>query len=265
MKSGLQFVHEWESKKVQEASRAELERMGPSSLDLESFARWFKHTFFTFVHSVQCIHCGSTNTSVVGSARPNAFEKAGSANRVEVHKCNSCSGHTRLPRYNAVTVLLTTRRGRCGEASNLAGALLRAAGYSVRHVTAVEDHVWLEVFDQASLRWLHYDPCEAALGNPTMYEKGWGKEFTFCIACNIAHTCDVTKSYSKNWPTTLSRRPHSENAKLCQLLARQTTALLSRLDHSQRAKELMTILCECWDPSKALAERENEKCTGSES
>lgn len=251
VRSGVECVLQWEKKDNLDAARKVLEAEGPESWQLEHLAHWFKHTFFTFVHKVPCNNCGSNDTTMAGAARPNLLEQSGGANRVEVHSCSSCGAYTRFPRYNAPQVLLTTRRGRCGEASNLAGQLLRAAGFDVRHVAAVEDHVWIEARENSATRFVHFDPCENAIGKPLMYERGWGKRFTYIIAASKTHVADVTKSYCKAWnDETLHRRRKNVTGALCALLVMQSNALLAKLPMQAREAQLGTILSECYDSSK---------------
>lgn len=60
--------------------------------------------------------------------------------------------------YVAVSKVLDTRRGRCGEYSVLMMRLLEALGYTCRWVVDWSDHVWVEARVGGS--WVHIDPCE---------------------------------------------------------------------------------------------------------
>ena len=57
--------------------------------------------------------------------------------------------------------------------------MLRVLGYeNVRWVVDWADHVWAEVWlGDPPGRWVHLDPCEAAVDNPLLYES-WGKNQT---------------------------------------------------------------------------------------
>ena len=83
--------------------------------------------------------------------------------------------------------------------------MLRALGYKrIRWVVDWADHVWVEAFlgddiigvvrsnnDSISdnenekkkkrVRWVHLDPCEAAIDNPLLYSS-WGKNQTYLVA-----------------------------------------------------------------------------------
>ena len=56
---------------------------------------------------------------------------------------------------------------------------LRALGHDSRWVVDWSDHVWAEIY--LSGRWIHLDPCEAAVDKPLLYEE-WGKTQTYIIA-----------------------------------------------------------------------------------
>ena len=66
-------------------------------------------------------------------------------------------------RYAAVSKVLETRRGRCGEYSVLMLRLLEALGFVCRWVVDWSDHVWVEA--KVAGRWVHVDPCEVSAEN----------------------------------------------------------------------------------------------------
>jgi len=145
------------------------------------------------------------NFSFVGYVAPSQSERLGNASRTELYRCRSCSAFTRFPRYNKALWVTQTRRGRCGEYSMLLYRMLRALGYKrIRWVVDWADHVWVEAFlgddivgvvrsnnDSISNkgnekkkkrgRWVHLDPCEAAIDNPLLYSS-WGKNQTYLVA-----------------------------------------------------------------------------------
>ena len=134
--------------------------------------------------------------SFLGYVYPTPGERLGNASRTELYRCRSCSSFTRFPRYNKALWVTSTKRGRCGEYSMLLYRMLRSLGYEkLRWVVDWADHVWVEVWlgDQVhgsstsnvdgseSGRWVHLDPCEAAVDIPLLYES-WGKNQTFIVA-----------------------------------------------------------------------------------
>lgn len=58
---------------------------------------------------------------------------------------NCCNTQTKFHRYNDISQLLLTRKGRCGEYANCFTFLCRSLGYEARLVDATFDHVWTEV------------------------------------------------------------------------------------------------------------------------
>ena len=67
----------------------------------------------------------------------------------------------------------------------------------------------LSVPDVAGGRWVHLDPCEAALDLPHLYS-GWGKNHTFIVALGDGRIHDVTAKYAKNYAASVKRRCVSE-------------------------------------------------------
>jgi hypothetical protein len=129
------------------------------------------------------------NYSFLGYVFPTHTERqCGDASRTELYRCRSCLSYTRFPRYNNAMSVIETKRGRCGEYSMLLYRMLRILGYhEIRWVVDWSDHVWVEVYlrvnadDDNSGRWVHLDPCEAAVDNPLLYES-WGKNQTYIVA-----------------------------------------------------------------------------------
>ena len=135
--------------------------------------------------------------SFLGYVYPtNTERQCGDASRTELYRCRTCLSYTRFPRYNNAMSVIETKRGRCGEYSMLLYRMLRVLGYhEIRWVVDWSDHVWVEVYlgvkyvntddddddDNNSGRWVHLDPCEAAVDNPLLYES-WGKNQTYIVA-----------------------------------------------------------------------------------
>ena len=115
----------------------------------------------------------------LGYVYPSEDELKGKATRTEIYCCHKCGSFTRFPRYNSASSVLQNHKGRCGEYSMLLYRFLRALGHDTRWVVDWSDHVWAEIY--LSGRWIHLDPCEAAVDKPLLYEE-WGKTQTYIIA-----------------------------------------------------------------------------------
>ena len=74
-------------------------------------------------------------------APPKWMNRAGRASRTELYLCSRCNTTSRFARYQDVTKVLETRRGRCGEYSVLMMQLLQGLGYTARWIVDREDHV----------------------------------------------------------------------------------------------------------------------------
>jgi len=115
----------------------------------------------------------------LGYVFPNEKERRGKASRTEIYQCHKCGAFTRFPRFNSATWVIDHKRGRCGEYSILCYRFLRALGHEARWVVDWADHVWAEV--RIGGRWVHLDPCEAAVDRPLLYQE-WGKRQTYILA-----------------------------------------------------------------------------------
>ncbi|KAI8381270.1 uncharacterized protein BYT42DRAFT_565911 [Radiomyces spectabilis] len=194
---------------------------------------WFKHEFFTWVDQPLCDHCGG-QTRYVMHTTPTAEDLQYDAPTVELYACLTCKQHTRFPRYNDPGRLLVTRRGRCGEWANCFTLCCRAIGVEARLVFDKTDHVWTEVFSESQQRWIHCDACEEAYDRPLLYSAGWNKQLTYCIAFSCEEVVDVTRRYTRNWPTVLSRRTLVDEDRLCKYLETLSTKRQRQLSDARR-------------------------------
>ena len=57
-------------------------------------------------------------------------------------------------------------------------------------------------------RWVHVDPCEAAVDEPLLYES-WGKNQTYILAFSRDGIVDVTDTYTSNMTAAVERRSNT--------------------------------------------------------
>ena len=135
-------------------------------------------------------------------------------------------------------MLLKTRLGRCGEAANLFACLCRSMPLEARYIYDRSDHVWVEVFLDSEQRWVHCDPCENLCDAPLVYEHGWKKQLTFCIAFGKDHIEDVTWRYVNRFPVIVERRNIDEKAfaKLIRLLNERLQSRLTERQEKHKKK-----------------------------
>ncbi|KAI9303622.1 hypothetical protein BJ944DRAFT_165103, partial [Cunninghamella echinulata] len=167
---------------------------------------WFKNEFFKWVDALPCDTCGSTVTTFKGNAQPNQEDLLHQARVIEVYQCTICHNYSRFPRYNDLTKLLQTRKGRCGEWANCFTLCCQAIGVDARIVFDDCDHVWTEIYSTFQNKWIHCDSCEEAFDRPLVYSVGWNKKISYCIAYSTNEVVDVTRRYVRDWKEVLKRR-----------------------------------------------------------
>ena len=116
---------------------------------------------------------------------------------------------------NLVSKILQTRQGRCGEYAQALYQLIYALGWRTRLVVDWTDHLWVEALLPVSpssngastprFRWVHFDPCEAAVDMPKLYAD-WGKNHTYIIGIGDGRIADLTAAYARDFNATLHRR-----------------------------------------------------------
>ena len=238
----------------------------PESI-LPLLLRWFKTTFFSWVDSLPCERCGGATVTGQTSLEPTVEELRFGASRVEAHFCESCGIPTRFPRFNDPAKLLETRRGRCGEWANCFTLCVSAAGLEARLVHDETDHVWTEVWSPTEARWLHCDACEAALDSPLLYEVGWGKKLSYCVAFSPTDVLDVSWRYSRDHKALRRRRDACAENALIQLQLRlraNKQAVLTAARQKELAERLVKELVELMlEPREAKESEEKGRSSGS--
>ncbi|XP_048483549.1 peptide-N(4)-(N-acetyl-beta-glucosaminyl)asparagine amidase [Plutella xylostella] len=208
---------------------------------------WFKGSFFSWVDRPACEGCGGVPEHAGDLLMKTPKELC----RVEVYKCPSCGTETKFPRHNSLRALLKTRRGRCGEWASCFLLLCRSLGYEARRVYDVTDHVWAEVFDFDSDKWIHVDPCEAKVNAPLIYEHGWKKKLSYVLAFSCDDLQDVTWRYTTNHKEVLRRRNRCTEQQLMAAIFKLREERQQQLSPARRkylakraVKELVELMVE---------------------
>lgn len=143
--------------------------------ELRAFFEWFRDRFPYYRGACGNCGAGEDDAHVLGLSRPTPQEQSeGVVFVTELYACKACNCTTHFPRYRTVPPVLQSKRGRCGEYSWTAMRLLEALGYGARWIDNHAGHVWVEA-RLPSGRWVHVDPCEAAVDQPLLYAQGWGR------------------------------------------------------------------------------------------
>lgn len=167
----------------------------------KSLLKWFKTEYFTWVNNPACWSCNEKKrTKLIQVERASAQEmKNGQATRTEVYICEVCNSIIRFARYeNALHLLQNSSKGRCGEWAKAFTLCCIAMGLDARMVHDWTDHVWTEIWIEQQGKYMHADSCEQSFNEPLLYEQGWGKKLTYCVAVGKHAIIDVTKKYSKD-------------------------------------------------------------------
>ncbi|EDW01515.1 GH21476 [Drosophila grimshawi] len=164
---------------------------------LVELVNWFKTEFFEWVNNIPCQVCGSED----GKLRRTQTE---GEVRVEVTFC--CGQETKFHRYNDISQLLVSRKGRCGEFANCFTFLCRCLDYDARLVHSHFDHVWTEVYSETQMRWLHVDPSDNVVDSPLMYQHGWKRSIDYVFGYSRDDAQDVTWRYTNNHQQILQIR-----------------------------------------------------------
>jgi len=100
-----------------------------------------------------------------------------------------------IVRHNDPLEIIAYGKGRCGEFGILFTALCLAHNYRARLILDMTDHVWTEVLDDKTKRWVHVDPTQKKIDDPQMYERDWHKKLKEIYAFENGNMEDVTKTY----------------------------------------------------------------------
>jgi len=100
-----------------------------------------------------------------------------------------------IVRHNDPMEIIAYGKGRCGEFGILFTALCLAHNYRARLILDMTDHVWTEVWDNKTKRWIHVDPSEKKIDDPLMYERNWKKKLKGIYAFENGNVENVTKRY----------------------------------------------------------------------
>uniref|UniRef100_A0A6P4FMM2 Peptide-N(4)-(N-acetyl-beta-glucosaminyl)asparagine amidase n=1 Tax=Drosophila rhopaloa TaxID=1041015 RepID=A0A6P4FMM2_DRORH len=176
---------------------------------LVELVNWFNTEFFQWVNNIPCRVCGSDESKLRRTQREGDV-------RVEVTVC--CGLETKFYRYNDISQLLVSRKGRCGEYANCFTFLCRCLDYDARIVHSHFDHVWTEVYSESQTRWLHVDPSDNVVDSPLMYQHGWKRDIDYVLAYSRDDIQDVTWRYTNDHQKILQLRKLCSEKELVQTL-----------------------------------------------
>ena len=183
--------------KVKEIIPGRICKIRDATRQILELKKWFREDLFTWCNNPTCSTCDTAEHQKYDHVSPSTEEELKfDASRAEVYKCGKCDSLTRFARYNDPLKLCETKTGRCSEWSNTFTTMCIALGHEARKVHDWTDHVWTEVWLSKTKKWVHVDACEPkGFDTPLMYEQGWGKKLSYCIAFSPDEIIDVSKNY----------------------------------------------------------------------
>lgn len=135
---------------------------------------------------------------------------------------------------------METRKGRCGEYSNLFGLICRAVGFETRLVLDLSDHLWTEI--RLGDSWIMADACEGIIDKPSMYEYGWGKSgLCYMMGIGYDHVVDVTPRYTRQFLSEelqTRRREHTTSEERSDRIVQYINSDLRKKMPKSRAEEI---------------------------
>ena len=116
-------------------------------------------------------------------------------------------GQLPKPRAEMPIEIILQAEGRCGEFALLYNGLMLVNDYKTRIVIdcsnlrdaskkAAGDHVWNEIL--ANGNWVHVDPTERRINQPSMYALEWQKDVNLVLAISEKGILNVTSYYDVN-------------------------------------------------------------------
>ncbi|KAJ8602136.1 hypothetical protein CTAYLR_001656 [Chrysophaeum taylorii] len=200
---------------------------------------YFKERFPYYRDKCEC--CGADGSTFVGEVACVSDEevRVRRARRAELRVCESCGHLVRFVRANDVARVLRDKRGRCGEYSKAMLSVALALGLPARWVFDTTDHVWVEVFFEH--KWIHLDPCEAALDMPNLYAS-WGKNGSVVVAFESHKAEDVTsKYYPDPASVTTIRQQNNLTDSMIQTILDQYTANSTKTREAYKSSILAAL------------------------
>lgn len=268
-KSVMPSGDDLERRKTEMRAEAGNEKLSESLLLTKVMLRWFKREFFKWIDKPACWSCQAdpkyVNLVQVGVPTRSEIQN-GAATRVEVYGCQQCGAMIRFPRYEDPAYLLSvSRKGRCGEWAKAFTMCLVALGLDARMVHDWTDHVWAEVWCEDTRRWVHADSCEESLDQPLLYEEGWGKKLTYCIATHKHMLIDVTGRYSNALDAVRERRSAHLEVPLADFMTRWNARLANAIGEPEvKARVQMQWKWDVLDRER-MTERHRKKSEASSS
>lgn len=159
---------------------------------------YFKTIFFKWVNRPECDVCGPGAVDPIRvEPFPQGVANPDRCSQIEHYNCHKCKKSLQFRRLNNPKSLLRTREGRCGEWVNCFLYIVQALMPEVqfRYIWNYEDHVWCEYFSSHCQRWIHIDPCENVIDEPSLYSNNWNKKMSLVVGFGNDYCIDLLEKY----------------------------------------------------------------------